>query len=146
MHVTAHDGYISPICSSKKKNPPRWTSQKRGLYCGSTVDDKACDKAYINASARKTTNRGKKKVHREIPRELKQKQVLFLFLFSVPRDHPSSGRGGGASGCGAKITPSGGEVWLSSPSRVAMMLRPANERPASAFMPAAAPKGSTNLT
>lgn len=76
----------------------------------------------------------------------KRRYFFISVFFFVPCNHSSSGRGGGASGCGAKITSSGGEVWLSSPSKVAMMLRPANERPASAFMPATAPVESTYLT
>src|ERR1700677_3667144 len=47
------------------------------------------------------------------------------------------GRGGGGSGWGANISSSGAVVWLSSPSSVAMIPRPANERPASAFIAAA---------
>jgi len=56
------------------------------------------------------------------------------------------GRGGGASGCGAKIKLRGGVVWLSSLSSVAMIDRPANDRPASAFNAWFAPSVPSYLT
>jgi hypothetical protein len=124
---------------------PRCTPVDRSKDC---ITDRPSTTLHISTPLQDKMGEEKKvQRDREItPRELKQNEVPFHFRFFVPCNHSSSGRGGGASGCGAKITSSGGEVWLSSPSKVAMMLRPANERPASAFMPATAPKESTNLT
>lgn len=58
----------------------------------------------------------------------------------------SCGRGGGASGWGAKMRFSGGVVFASSVRSVAMMLLPAKLRPASALSADVAARGSWNLT
>ena len=63
-----------------------------------------------------------------------------------PLQLQSCGRGGGASGCGAKIRFSGGVVFASSLRSVAIMLRPAKLLPASALSAFAAPCGSANFT
>ena len=58
---------------------------------------------------------------------MKQKRVLFLLFFYSPFHRKGRRR------CGAKITPRGGEVWLISSSKVAMMLHSTNGRPRKRF-------------
>ena len=56
------------------------------------------------------------------------------------------GRGGGASGWGAKMRFNGGVVWLASLRRVAIIDRPANDLPAKLLRAAVALSGEIYLT
>jgi hypothetical protein len=68
-----------------KKNPPDAhrvdKSKSEGLYCGSTVDDKARDKAYINALAQQNGAKEKKSTQRDPKRTEAKAGYFSLFKF-----------------------------------------------------------------